>query len=147
MGFPKIPISHYRAPISVSGGIVTYVIITNKTAFHISGNGLYTFNVGSVIKSKNKLRFNLICSTLCFDYKLKFSMNTESYLSSGIGYYNLFQQFDDDKDKLNTAGFNLGVTTNTLGKKVITQFDIRWHLLFNPEPKPQVLTVNIGFLL
>lgn len=147
IGFPKIPISHFRAPISVCGGLSTYFNLTNKIIFHLSGNGLYTFNLGSVTKGKSTLKFNLIWGNVCFDYKLKFSMNTVSYLSPGIGYYNLSQQFDEDQYKLNTTGFNIGIITNTLGKKMITQYEIRWHLLFNPEPKPQVLTLKIGFLL
>lgn len=147
IGLPKIPISHYRTPFSICGGIFTYFGITPRFALQVSGNGLYTFNLGSVLKDKSTLKFNLIWSDVCLDYKMKFSMNTETYLSSGIGFYKLFQQFDDDKDKVKTTGFTVGIITNSLHRKNIIQFEIRWHLLFKPEPKPQVLTVKIGFLL
>jgi len=146
IGLPKIPISHYRTPISVCGGVVTYFGITNKLALNINGNALYTFNLGSVLKGKSNLKFNLIWGNVCLDYKLKASLHSGSYVSSGIGYYNLYQEFDDDKDKVNTAGFTIGVITNKIGRKTISQFEVRWHLLFKPQPKPQVLTVKFGFL-
>lgn len=147
IGIPKIPISHYRTPIAICGGIVTYFGITSRFAFQVSANGLYTFNLGSVIQGNNKLKFNLFWGDICFDYKLKFSLNTDSYISPGIGYYNLFQQFDDAKDDLTTFGLTVGLLTNNYGRKNITQFEIRWHLLFHPESKPQVLTIKFGFLL
>jgi len=146
IGLPKIPISHYRTPVSVCGGIVTYVGIASRFAFNVSGNALYTLNLGSVLEGKSTLKFNMIWANVCLDYTLKASMHSESHVSSGIGYYNLFQQFDDDKDTVNTAGFTVGIITNRIGRKTISQFEVRWHLLFEPEPNPQVLTVKFGFV-
>ena len=90
--------------------------------------------------------FNMIWGNLCLDYKLRASLHSESHVSTGIGYYNLYQQFDDDKDQVNTAGFTIGVITNRFGTKIISQFEVRWHLLFKPEPNPQVLTVKFGLV-
>ena len=146
IGLPKVPIGRYHTPVAICGGILTYVHITHRIAIQASGNALYTFNLGSVLKKTSKLRFNLIWGNVCFNYKVKKAVNKESYFSPGIGYYSLFQQFDYDKNDLTTSGFNLGIVTHTYRKNIISQFEIRWHLLFNPEPKPQVLTVKFGFL-
>ncbi len=146
IGLPKIPISHYRTPVSVCGGMVIYIGIASRFTFNVSGNALYTFNLGSVLEGKSTLKFNMIWGNVCLDYKLKESLHSESYISPGIGYYNLYQMFDDDINKVNTAGFTVGVITNRIGKKTISQFEVRWHLLFKPEPNPQVLTVKFGFV-
>lgn len=147
IGLPKVPLGRYHTPISICGGLVIYFKITHRIAFHTSGNGLYTFNLGSVLQDDSRLKFNLIWSNICLDYKIKTSMNAETYVSPGFGYYSLYQQFENDTDNLATSGFNLGIVTNTFKRNHISQFEIRWHLLFNPQPKPQVLTVNFGFLL
>ena len=56
LGLPKIPISQFRAPISVMGGTSVTIRFVRKMALQLNGYGLYTFSLGTITNQNDKLR-------------------------------------------------------------------------------------------
>ena len=146
-GLPKIPISHFRNPISLVGGAAFNCRITNRLVLQLDGEGLTTFSLGTIDQSEGKLRYNQVWSSFDLLYRIKGSIRNESFILIGSGFYHLSQQFDNKEDDINTSGVNLGLVT-WMHRGRITRFvDFRWHLLFEPNPNPQVLAVTFGIML
>ncbi len=145
-GMPKTPY-RYRMPFSVTGGLVLNYHLNEKIKFQADANTLTTFNLGTVDGNDSDLKFNLNWIGLSGMVKMRGKFSVGSYLSLGMGYYQLNQQFDNNTDKLNTYGISLGISNDNAMRKIKTVMDLRWHLLFEPDPQPQLLTIMIGFLL
>lgn len=145
-GLPKIPISRFRTPISVlGGGFLNYRLGTNM-ALQLNGYGLYTFSLGTVNAQSGELRFNLLWASMDLQRRLRGVIDEGSFLMAGVGGYRLSQQYDNDEDILNTMGLSIGLSQWKRLRRVTSIFEIRWHLLFHPSPKPQVVTVNFGIM-
>ena len=81
-------------------------------------------------------------------YRLLGRYRGQSFVTVGMGYYDLSQQFGFAKDHLQTPGLSLGISQWMGRGKVKSHVEIKWHLLFKPkEGLPQVLTVTLGVLL
>ncbi len=145
-GMPKTPY-RYRMPFSVTCGLLLNYHLSEKIKFQADANTLTTFNLGTVDGNDSDLKFNLNWIGFSGMYKVRGKFSAGSYISLGMGYYQLNQQFDNNTDKLNTYGISLGISNGNALRKIKTVMDIKWHLLFEPGPQPQLLTITIGFLL
>lgn len=145
-GLPKAPY-RFRMPISVTGGVMLNYQLNDKIQFQSTANTLTSFDLGTIDGKDGDLKFDLNWVNLSGLYKVRGKFSVGSYLLLGAGYYQLNQKFDNSHDKLNTYGFVLGISNNQLSRKVKTVFDLKWHLLFEPSPQPQLLTVTFGILL
>ena len=146
-GLPKMPYSHFRMPVSVEGGAALNFRFANKWLIQVDGYGLHTFNLGSASDLEGELRFDLAWVSFELMRSMRGFLRDENFIVAGIGRYHLSQQFDNDKDNLNTMGISLGVADWRHWQRWSMVSEIRWHLLFDPDPKPQVLTVTFGILL
>lgn len=146
-GLPKIPLSRYRSPISITAGLLGNYRISNRVAVQSDGGLLTTFSLGTVDRTASPLRYNQWWISLACLYRLRGAMRNESFVTAGTGLYHLSQQFDNDEDILYTAGMNLGIINWHNNRRGSSYLDVRWHLLFQPSPNPQVLTIMFGFML
>lgn len=146
LGLPKIPLSYYRSPISIMGGGMINIRIIRKVALQCNGYGLKTFSLGTVSNQKDRLRFDMVWGSLDILAHLRGVIQNEQFLLVGIGTYSLFQRFNKTDESVTTLGTCLGVSNIHYGVKMKTFFELRWHLLYNLDPKPQVLTVTYGLL-
>jgi len=147
IGLPKMPLSQFRNPVSIlGGGFVNYRVMPS-ILFQLEGYGLHTFSFGTVDNSDGKLRYNLVWTSLAVMKRLRRPGRNETFLAVGFGRYRLLQQFNAKKDNISTAGISIGLVNWSLLRRVRMVTDFRWHLLFRPDPDPQVLMINFGFLL
>ena len=146
LGLPKIPFSHFRTPVSLVGSGMLNYRLGRKIVVQVEGGGLTTINLGTAGREQGELKFNFLWSSFDLLWRARGRIRNESFFAGGIGYYQLAQQFDDDKDNLNTMGINLGLISWTLRNRWTSLFDVRWHLLFEPSNNPQVLTLSFGVL-
>jgi hypothetical protein len=109
--------------------------------------GLTTIHLGTWNGSDLPLRFNLLWTSADVCYRMSGFITSASWLEAGIGWYRLDQQFGDQTDRRGTPGFAIGVLSQQSGFLNRMMIDIRWHLLFNPSPNPQVFTLTLDFLL
>ena len=147
LGLPKIPISHFRNPVSVLGGGSLNFRLSRKMALQFGGYGLYTFDLGTRSSHEGKLRFDLAWVSLDVLYHLSGVIRSESFVLAGLGDYHLSQQFYEDETVLNTMGLNVGLAYWKHWRRWSSVFEVRWHLLFRPSDNPQVLTLTFGMLL
>jgi hypothetical protein len=147
VGLPKVPYSGYRLPVSVLAGAFAQQPLTGKWMLRGEACGLTTIHFGTWNGSDLPLRFNLLWASADGCFRMSGFITSATWLEAGIGWYKLDQRFGDNTAKLGTAGFNVGILTQQTGFLNRTVFDIRWHLLFNPSPNPQVFTITLGFLL
>lgn len=145
-GLPKVPY-RYRLPISITGGLLANYQISDKFMIQGDANGLTTFNLGTVDGKDDKLKLDLAWAGLSGMYKIRGKFSMGAYLSVGAGYYRLNQTFNEDHEDLYTYGLNLGISNGNYMRRLKMIYDLRWHLLFDPSPNPQVLTFTLGFLL
>jgi hypothetical protein len=146
LGIPKIPPSRYRTPVSILGGGFIYFPAVGKFGIQVNGYGLTTFNLGTAHGSGGKLSFDLIWGSGDITYKLIDNIIRQTMLLIGSGYYYLRQQINEDETINKTLGLCLGLTNRHQHKKWSSIFEIRWHLLFQPDPDPQVLTMTFGII-
>jgi hypothetical protein len=146
MGLPKIPFSHFRTPVSLVGSGMLNYRLGRKIGIQLEGGGLTTINLGTAGREQGELKFDFLWSSFDFLWRARGEVRNESFLAGGVGYYHLVQQYDDDKDDLNTMGMNLGLVSWAFRNRWIGIFDVRWHLLFEPSNHPQVLILSFGIL-
>ena len=140
--------SPFRSPVSVLGGGMVNVGLSPRIRFQANGYGLHTFNLGRIDAQEGKLRFNLAWVSGELMYQLLGRFRGESFITVGVGYYDLSQQYGSAKEDLTTPGIALGVTQWMGRKKMKSSVEIKWHLLFEPKDGlPQVLTVTLGLML
>lgn len=147
IGLPKIPISQYRSPISLLAGVDVTAKLTQKIGIQAGGYGLTTISMGTVNNAEDNLNYDLMWTSMSLLYQLRGAMQDRSMLILGGGYYKLDQQFDLRRDKLTTAGFNLGLSHIMTHRKFSGKLEFRWHLLFKPSDNPQILTITYGILM
>lgn len=147
LGLPKIPISQFRAPVSVLGGGSATVRFIRKMALQINGYGLYTFNLGTVTNRNDKLRFDLAWVSTDLLRYIGGIISNESFVALGLGQYSLYRQYENDQDILKTMGLNIGWINWSYHNRWNSTLEVRWHLLFHPSDKPQILTITFGLLL
>jgi hypothetical protein len=147
IGLPKVPLSLFRTPVSVLGtGFVNYRII-KKVVLQVDGNGLTTMDLGTVNNRKAELKFDMLWASLNMMIHLSGIYKRESLLLFGMGKYHLSQRYDNDSDDLNTLGINIGFSNWRKNRRWTSVFEIKWHLLFQPSPNPQVFTFVFGIML
>lgn len=146
-GLPKIPLSRYRSPVSITAGLFINYRILNRLAVQTDGGILTTFSLGTVDQTDSPLRYDQWWTSLSCLYRLRGAVRNESFVAAGGGLYHLSQQFDNDEDALYTAGMNLGIVNWHRTGWGRSYLDVRWHLLFQPSPNPQVLTLTFGIML
>ena len=147
LGLPKIPFAQFRAPVSILGGGSVNIRFVRKMALQINGYGLYTFSLGTINNRDDKLRFDLVWVSADLFRHIGGFIANESYVALGLGHYSLFRQYEDDIDNLNTTGLNIGWISWSSHNKWNSTLEIRWHLLFKPSDKPQIVTITFGLLL
>lgn len=145
-GLPKISYSQYRTPISflVNGSLP--VQVKSPVWVQATGGALTTIHMGTVNDSDDDMRFNLTWAGLEGMYRLRYDFHADAFVTAGLGYYHLSQLYDGNEDILNTTGFTLALVNWSFGPKWNSTLEIRWHLLFEPEENPQVLTITFGVL-
>lgn len=147
VGLPKIPIAQFRAPISILGGGSMNIRFVRKMAFQVNGYGLYTFSLGTMTNRNEKLRFDLAWVSADLLRHIGGVITDESFVALGLGRYSLYRQYENDLDNLNTTGMNIAWISWSYHGKWNSALEIRWHLLFNPSDKPQIVTITFGLLL
>ena len=147
IGLPKVPYSGYRLPVSVLVGAFAQQPLAGKWMLRGEAFGLTTIHLGTWNGSDLPLRFNLLWASADGCFRMSGFITSATWLEAGIGWYRLDQKFGNNSAKLGTPGLNIGVLTQQSGFLNRMTFDIRWHLLFNPSPNPQVFTITLGFLL
>ncbi|MCD6115500.1 hypothetical protein J7K93_00655 [bacterium] len=148
IGLPKIPVNRIsrRTPFSFTAGAELTIPILRRNIIQVHSDGLYTIDLGSAISGTNKdFKFNLLWAGIDFGYSVRNNPINRSSVMAGISRYYLSQVWEDSRDNLSTFGMCLGLSYLNKGIKHNTVFEIRWHLLFNPNPMPQVLTVVFGY--
>ncbi len=145
-GMPKTPYK-YRNPISLTGGLNLHKSIAKRFMLQVNGNALTTFHLGTVNNTDGDLTFDLLWGSVNALYKVSGRFTVNSYIGVGGGLYRLYQKYDNDVTNTDTYGINLGLCSFRPYSRVKTFFDMRWHLIFEPDPMPQLLTVTFGFLL
>jgi hypothetical protein len=147
IGYPKIPLSQFRPPISVVSNAGIHWSPLNKWALEISGYGLKTYSLGTINGQDAALKFNAWWVGADVQYQLRGGFNSNNYVCMGLGRYHLNRVLDESKDNLTTSGFCLGYITHFSHIKHSSVLEVRWHLLFEPDDQPQVLTMTFGVLL
>ena len=146
-GLPKVPFSHFRTPFSVLGGGAVNLRIIGRWHIQANGYGLHTFNLGTASGGDGELKFDVVWGSLDIFRQLRGVYRHSNFLLAGAGRYHLIQRFNDSRDDVNTMGICLGLVDWRHFKRWSMVTEIRWHLLFEPDPKPQILTVTLGILL
>jgi len=147
VGLPKMPLSTFRNPISIMGGGFVNYRMAHSFLLQVEGYGLYTFNFGTVDNSDGTLRYNMVWTSLTAMKGVQGPGRHETFIAVGVGGYHLNQQFNAKKDDINTAGINIGLINWWPMRRIPFVADFRWHLLFKPDPNPQVFMIHFGFLL
>ena len=147
IGFPNTQISNFRYPISVLGGCFVNFRLLRNYVVQFDGYGLYTFNLGTIDNQGGKLRFNMGWASVDLMRRLRMTADTESFITIGIGGYHLYQAQNEDEKSTTTVGMSLAMMGWSYKAQTSTVFELRWHILFNPDPKPQVLTLTFGLML
>jgi len=88
----------------------------------------------------------MIWAGIDIGYSIRTSPMNRSSIIAGIGLYSLSQLWNDTEENVQTAGMSLGLSNMRYKFRHGTLFEIKWHLLFEPDPMPQVLTVTIGYV-
>lgn len=148
-GLPRVPLSPFRSPVSILGGGLINLGLMPRVRTQINAYGLYTFNLGRIDAQEGKLRFNLAWISGELMYRLLGRYRGESFISAGMGFYDLSQQFGLAEDHIQTAGLCLGIAQwMGRGSKIKSLVEVKWHLLFKPKDGlPQILTVTLGIFL
>jgi hypothetical protein len=147
LGLPKIPIAQFRAPVSVLGGGMVNLRFMQKMALQINGYGLHTFSLGTINNRNDKLRFDVAWISADLQRHIGGIITNETFISLGLGQYMLSRQYENDVDDLNTIGLNVGWISWSYHGRWSSSLELRWHLLFNPSDKPQIVTITFGLLL
>ncbi len=146
-GLPKVSYSVYRPPISVTAGMALQSRVRGRIALRLTGNGLYTFGLGTITDDNYKIRFNTAWADAGLLYRLTGRIFTENYLTFAMGRYTLDQRLEGETNKVTTLGINLGILQLRHHGKWRSTLDVRWHLLFRPSPNPQMLTITFGWII
>ena len=147
MGLPKIPLSRFRSPVSVTGGVSLSFRLMRRIGIQTGGYGLYTFNLGTRDGQDGELRFNLAWFSVDVLGHLGGVVKSESFVLVGLGGYHLSRQIEADETIQDTMGLNLGLAHWQHWLRWSSVLEVRWHLLFRPGDNPQVLTLTFGVLL
>jgi len=147
IAYPQIPLSQFRPPIGITGSAGMQWRLHNKWALHSAVNGLKTFSFGTVTGAKATLKFDVIWISLNMQYVVSNNFESVNFFAFGTGWYRLNRQLDRDIDENSTPGLSLGFVNNTVHRKHSSILELRWHLLFQPDDNPQVLTITYGILL
>ena len=147
LGIPKIPFSNFRTPVSILGGASVNLRLMRRIAVQLKGNGLYTFSLGTGNGQDGEFRFNLLYGTLDLMYRVRGNIRQEFFVSAGLGQYSLDMQVNDNIADQTTSGFTIALTSWTFRKKLGTEFELRWHVLFEPGSDIQILTLMFGLIL
>lgn len=147
IGLPKMPLSLFRNPVSISGGGFVNYRIRPSILLQLDGAGLYTFNMGTVDNSDGTLRYNLVWTSFAVMKRIHGPGRNETFISVGVGGYKLHQQFNEKKDNISSGGVNIGLVNWSFLRRIGLVTEFRWHLLFETDPNPQVLVIHFGLLL
>lgn len=146
IGIPKLPTSNFRTPVSVYTGINAQSWLKGKIGVRASASALYTFSLGTSTKESGTLKFSLLYGNLDLMYRISQTRISESAFVAGLGRYSVNQQIHENKSDWATSGFSMGIVSWRQHRKLRSQFELRWHLLFEPESEIQFLTLGYGIL-
>lgn len=146
-GLPKINYSDFRTPVSILGGAGLNLRVLQNWSIQADGYALKTYSLGTGSGRDLDIKFNLMWGSFAILRHLRGVYQHENFILAGIGRYHLNQVFTERKDELNTMGASLGMVDWRHWQRWSMVTEIRWHILFEPDPKPQVLTITIGILL
>jgi hypothetical protein len=147
MGLPRVPFSIYHPPISILGGGMINVQIMRRFLFQLDGLGLYTINLGTLTGEKKEFRYNVYGGSLNLLYAIRRTFSNDTFITIGFDDFFLSQKFDVEEDILTTTGMNLGLVYWKHHERWSGLLELRWHLLFNPTPNPQMLIITFGVLM
>lgn len=147
LAYPQIPLSQFRPPIGATGSLGLHYRVHDPWWIHASANGLKTFSLGTITNEKAELKFDALWLSLDAYHTLSRDFHRIHLISAGMGWYKLNRQLDRDVDNVKTAGINLAFVRQSFRGKLGSVFEIRWHLLFQPDDNPQILTVTFGILI
>ncbi len=147
LGLPKIPVSQWRSPISVTGGINSSIRFSHRWAAQISGDGLYTINLGSIDSREGELRFDLFWVSCDLLILMRGGTKNEAFFTVGGGAFSLSQRFDREYTRTNTGGISLGLVNWTHHNRFSSVLEVKWILLFKPNPNPQIASITFGVML
>ncbi len=147
LGLPKIPIAQFRAPVSVTGGGSVNIRFVRKMALQINGFALHTFSLGTINNRNDRLCFNVEWASADLLRHIGGIISNESFVALGLGRYHIYRQYENDLDNLNTFGLSIGWIGWSYHSRWNSALEVRWHLLFNPSDKPQIVTITFGLLL
>jgi len=146
VGLPKVPFAIYHPPVGISASINLNLKLNKKFVFQVNANGLHAFNLGTVTSKKSSFNFDLLWFGTDIMFNMRQSLFSRQFIVVGAGRYKLNQLIDTSSDNLITSGINLGFIQWSHHEQWTTTIDMRWHLLFEPSPKAQVLIITIGML-
>jgi hypothetical protein len=147
LAYPQIPLSEFRPPIGITGQIRLVLQLHPKWMVAAGFHGMKTYSLGTVTGRDIPFKFNMTWGSLSIDYRMGGDFGKLNYISAGPGLYSLNRRFDFQKDHVDTPGLHIGYVNRSPHPKFGTVFDIRWHVLFEPNDNPQVLTMTFGIIL
>ncbi|MCK5146006.1 hypothetical protein KAR48_04575 [bacterium] len=147
VGLPKVPLNVYRPPVAITANVFSFVRFNHRFALQLTANALHSFSLGTASGKNSELKFNTNWATADLMIQLRGFLLKESFVSIGYGYYQHEQLFDKKLHTLNTGGLTLGMTNWNYHTFWATRFELRWHLLFEPSTRPQIVTATFGIMI
>jgi len=147
IALPKVSYALYRPPIGITGGVYAMMRPHKKWGLQFSVNALHTFSLGTAAQVDQDLEFNTLWAAVEACVHLQGFWTKENFLVIGVGSYKHHQILDNKENDLTTQGLSLGLMNWQRKKRFSTRISFRWHLLFEPSEKPQILTVTLGLMI
>jgi hypothetical protein len=146
IGFPQIPMSRFRTPVSILGTATFRLIPAGKTRVRMDASALTSFKTGTVNGQNGTMKYDMRYATLCAGREFRKQHDASTVVFLGLGMYRIDKQIDRTVEKYDTRGLNAGAEFLNLRRSARTFFDLNWHLLFKPGSNPQILTMTFGIL-
>ncbi len=146
-GLPKINYSDFRTPVSLLGGAGINLRVLNKWSLQADAYALTTYSLGTGSGRDLDIKFNLMWGSFAILRHLRGVYEHENFVLVSVGRYHISQTIAEREDDLNSMGISLGMVDWRHWERWSMVTEIRWHMLFEPTPKPQVLTITVGILL
>jgi hypothetical protein len=146
IGFPQIPLSRFRTPVSVLGTASLRVRPFGRYFLKTEASALTSFKTGTVNGRDGTMRYNLQYATVAAGREFKRHREASVILFLGAGRYRVDRQIDQTVEDRETGGVNAGFEFLNDRPSFDTFFTLNWHLLFEPGSNSQLLTLTFGFL-
>ena len=147
MGLPRVPLAVYRPPVALTGGVFAMARINRRVGFQFTANSLHAFSMGNAGKENEDLKFNTHWMGADLMVQWRGFFRNESFFLLGYGRYDHEELLEGEERSVKTGGLSLAmVQWNDHGGWAL-RYELRWHLLFEPDSRPQILTLTLGFML